>query len=51
ELSKTVHTSILLSIIGGVFLTLLGLFGAEKMLGLMSTPEDIVGLASVYLRI
>ena len=51
ELSKTVHTSILLSIIGGVFLTLLGLFGAEKMLGLMSTPENIVGLASVYLRI
>ncbi len=51
DLSKTVHTSILLSVIGGVFLTFIGLFGAVGMLKLMSTPEEIIDLAALYLRI
>lgn len=51
ELSTTVHTSILLSVIGGFCLTFIGLFGAVGMLRLMSTPEEIIDLASLYLRI
>ena len=51
ELSKTVHTSILISLISGVFLTFVGLFAAGKMLVLMQTPESVLGLAEIYLRI
>lgn len=51
ELSKTVHTSMLMSIIGGIGLTFIGLFGAVGMLELMSTPDEIIGLATIYLRI
>lgn len=51
DLSKTVHTSLLLSLIGGVALTFIGLFGAIGMLEVMSTPEEILPLATLYLRI
>jgi len=50
-LSRTVHTSIAVSLISGVILTFIGFFGAEKMLLLMSTPPEITELAAVYLRI
>ncbi|MBP1547754.1 MAG: MATE family efflux transporter [Oscillospiraceae bacterium] len=50
-LSRTVHTSIAVSLISGVILTFIGFFGAEKMLVLMSTPPEITELAAVYLRI
>lgn len=51
ELTKTIHTSMLLSVIGGIGLTFIGLIGAVGMLELMSTPENIIDLAAVYLRI
>jgi putative MATE family efflux protein len=51
ELSKTVHTSILVSIVSGIFLTFVGFFSAKQMLILMKTPEDVINLATVYLRI
>lgn len=51
ELSKTVHTAMLLSIISGFILMAAGLLFAEQILGLMSTPESIIGMASDYLRI
>ncbi len=50
-LSRTVHTSITISIISGVILTVIGIFGAKEMLRLMSTPEEIIDLAADYLRI
>ena len=51
ELSKTVHTSILLSICSGILLTVVGICGARVILEWMQCPDDVLGLATVYLRI
>lgn len=51
ELSDTVHTAILLSLVSGVILVFLGLFLAEPLLTLMGTPEDVLAQATLYMRI
>ena len=51
ELSKTVHTAMLLSIFSGIILTIIGVFGARKILILMQTPNKVIDLATIYLRI
>ena len=49
--SDTVHTAVLLSVIGGVFLSLVGVFLARPLLLLMGSPEDVIDLAVLYVRI
>lgn len=51
EVSKTVHTSIVLSVLSGVFLTVIGLVFAVPLLELMGTPGDVIELSALYLRI
>jgi putative MATE family efflux protein len=51
ELSRTVHTSMLLSFYSGAILTVVGILGARLFLSLMNTPEDVISLAAVYLRV
>ena len=51
DLKETVHTSMLVSMVSGVILTLIGVVFAEKLLTLMKAPEEVLGLAAVYLRI
>ncbi|MBQ2823860.1 MAG: MATE family efflux transporter [Oscillospiraceae bacterium] len=51
ELSKTVHTSMLLSVFSGFLLTVVGLLFAKQLLVLMKTPPEVLELAAVYLRI
>ncbi len=51
ELQNTVHTAMSLSIISGLILTAMGLFGARKMLVLMQSPPEVLDLAAAYLRI
>lgn len=51
ELSKTVHTSILLSIYSGLLLTVVGILGARTILEWMQCPDNVLGLATTYLRI
>lgn len=51
DLKETIHTAMLLSIYSGIFLTLLGCFGARQILIWMQTPEDVLGLATQYLRL
>ncbi len=51
ETEKTVHTSILMSLISGVILTLTGVLFAPEILKLMQTPETILPLATLYIRI
>lgn len=51
ELSKTVHTSMMVSLISGILLTIIGIFGAKQMLIWMQTPVEVLPLATVYLRI
>ena len=49
--SDTVHTSVLLSLAGGVLLMIIGVALARPLLELMGSPEDVIGLAVLYVRI
>jgi putative MATE family efflux protein len=49
--SRSVHTSIAISIIGGVIVMVVGLVLSEPLLGMMGTPEDIIGLSVLYMKI
>lgn len=51
EVSETVHTSVILSIIGGVLLAVIGIIFASPLLELMGTPENVLPLAALYVRI
>ena len=51
DVSKAVHTSVLLSLVGGVLVALAGELAAAPMLGLLNVPEDVFPLALLYLRI
>ncbi len=51
DISKSVHTSIAISIIGGFIVMILGLVLSQPLLAMMGTPEDIIDLANVYLKI
>ena len=51
EISKTVHTAMMLSFIGGLILTVFGVIAAKPMLHLMDTPDDVIDLSALYLRI
>lgn len=48
---KLVHTSILFSIICGLFLTVFGVFAARYLLTLMDTTNDVLDKATLYLQI
>ena len=50
DLRRTVHTAMLLSMLSGALLLVLGVIGAEQMLIWMQTPEEVLPLATVYLR-
>ena len=47
---RTVHTAVLLSLIGGVIVTLLGVFLARPLLSLMNTPRAVLDEAVPYMR-
>ncbi|MGN1115438.1 MAG: MATE family efflux transporter, partial [Candidatus Ornithomonoglobus sp.] len=51
RISAAVHTAIVIAVISGLFVTGVGLAITRPVLQLISTPEDIIGLASTYLRI
>ena len=51
ELKKSVHTSMLLSVLGGLLLTGVGVLFTEGILELMETPTEVLPLAALYLRI
>ena len=51
ELSDTVHTAMMLSVISGIILTVVGVIGAKQILRLMQSPEEVLKLATVYLQI
>ncbi|MGF7145178.1 putative MATE family efflux protein [Anaerotaenia torta] len=49
--SKSVHTSIVISIIGGILVMVLGLLLCNPLLIMVGTPMDIIDLSAVYMRI
>ena len=51
QVKDTVHTSIAISLIGGVLFGVFGFFVSPIMLRWMGTPENIVDMAALYLRI
>lgn len=51
DLTETVHTAMLLSVCSGVILTLIGCVGSKEILIKMQTPEEVLPLAIIYLRI
>lgn len=48
---KAVHTSVLVSLIGGIMVGLLGELIARPLLELINVPNDVMPLALLYLRI
>ncbi len=51
KISEAVHTAILLSIVAGLVLAVVGFFVAPKLLLLMSVPENVLPLSSLYLKL
>lgn len=51
DVSETVHTSIAISIISGVAVGIFGVIMAKPLLSLMGTPDDVLNLAALYMRI
>lgn len=51
HLHEVVHTAIALSLISGVILTVFGVVFTRQILVWMKTPEDVLELATIYLRI
>ena len=52
RLDRVVHTAILISLIGGVILSVFGIFMARTLLVLMNVPEDsVLPLSTLYLQI
>lgn len=51
NVSQTVHTAILTSMVSGVVLIFVGFFLAEPLLTLMGTPDDVLSQATLYMRI
>lgn len=49
--SETVHTSVVISLIGGTILLLIGLCFARSILQLMGSPDTVLPLSTLYLRI
>lgn len=47
----TVHTSVALSLICGLFMAGFGFFAAPVLLRWMSCPDSVIGLSTLYLRI
>lgn len=51
EVSETVHTSVVLSIILGVILSVFGWFCSKTFLRWMGNPEEVLDLAATYMKI
>ncbi|MCM1134696.1 MAG: MATE family efflux transporter [Clostridium sp.] len=51
EVSSTVHTSMIISAVGGVILAVLGIVLAKPLLQMMDTPENVISHSVLYMRI
>lgn len=51
DVQRTVHTSIMMTLILGIFFTILGIAITPYMLALMKTPQDVLPEAKTYLYI
>lgn len=51
EMSETVHTAITLALVSGIIMAFVGLIFSKWALMLMGTPDDVINLSTLYMRI
>ncbi len=51
EAQDTVHTAVVISVVGGILLAIAGIALARPLLQLMDTPEDVINHSVLYMRI
>ena len=51
DISRTVHTSIALSIVCGTGLAVIGILISKPILAMMGTPDEILPLSTIYMQI
>ena len=51
NIQAAIHTAIVVALASGIFVMIFGQFIAKPVLSLMGTPDDVIDLAVVYLRI
>ncbi len=50
EVKATVHTAMAVSVVSGIFLTVIGIIFAPQILHMMKVPDDVIDLSVIYLR-
>lgn len=48
---KVLHSAMLFSVIGGIVVGIIGCFLSKSLLVMMATPNDLLGMATVYMQI
>lgn len=51
EMSETVHTAITFAVISGIVMAVVGLIFSKGALELMDTPDNVINLSTLYMRI
>ena len=51
EVHKSVHTAVLVALVGGAVMTVVGIIFAEPLLVWMDTPEETLPLSTLYMKI
>lgn len=51
DVSETIHSAMILSVVCGLILLVIGLFVSREILKWMGTPEDVLDQAALYMRI
>ncbi len=51
DVHKAVHTAVPTALVGGVIITFIGVFFSETFLRMMDTPENVLPLSALYMRI
>lgn len=50
-MSETVHTAIAFALVSGIVMAFVGVFFAKTALELMGTPDDVIRLSALYMRL
>ena len=51
DMSETVHTAAMISIIGGILITVIGILISRPILLAMGSPAEVIGLSTLYMKI
>lgn len=51
DVSETVHTSVVVSVLAGLFVAVFGCIFVEPALKAMGTPDEIIGMSALYLKL